>query len=207
LEAFLQNGGMRKPDSFKYFRKSNRRLHVTMTLSKTPVVLSSLEAANLILLSRVRLHELVKAGWIKQLAPNRFDTTEVVQGYIRFLRDEERRGSKTATLSAVQTARAREIEMRIAREEHTLIALDEALDVLDEIIGGMKAEFDGLAASITRDPALRTTIEVKVDEIYRRHADGLEQKARALRTSGASLPADTENDAGRVGDQESPIPG
>jgi hypothetical protein len=130
-----------------------------------------------------------------------------VQGYVRSLKDDTKRSSQTITLSAVQSARAREIELRIAREQHKLIDLDEALSVLDEIVGGMKADFDGLAASVTRDPAMRSMIEVKVDEIYRRHADGLDQKARALRTSGAAIETDAEDGAGSVGNRESPLQG
>jgi hypothetical protein len=160
-----------------------------------PGVLSSLQAADLILLSRARLYELVRAGWIKQIAPNCLDTREVVQGYIKFLRDDERRGSKTATLSAVQTARAKEIELRIAQADHRLIETDEALTLLDEIVGGLKADFDGLAASVTRDPALRSTIEDKVDAIFKRYADDLDKKANDLRASGAVAEADTEDDA------------
>jgi hypothetical protein len=79
--------------------------------------------------------------------------------------------------------------------------------VLDEIVGGMKADFDGLAASATRDSALRSIIEEKVDAIFQRHADGLSQKAKALRTSGAAPDADAEDDTGSVGSQESPLPG
>ena len=170
-------------------------------------VLSSLRAANLVLLSRARLYELVREGWIKQIAPNRYDLREVVQGYIKFLRDEERRGSKAATLSTMQAAKTREIEMRIAREDHRLIELDEALVVLDEIIGGMKADFDGLGASVTQDLTFRGIIEGKVDEIYRRAADGLQQKGRALRASGAAIEADSEDDAGPVGAQKPALSG
>jgi hypothetical protein len=167
------------------------------TAAKVPAKagpLSTIQAANLVLLSRARLYELTETGAIKRLAPNRYDITDVVHGYIKFLRDE-RRGTKTATLSAVQAARAREIELRIAREEHQLIDLEEALGVLDEIVGGMKADFDGVAASVTRDPALRQIIESKVDEIFKRYSDGLDQKAHALRKSGAVAEADSEDDA------------
>jgi hypothetical protein len=175
------------------------------------IVIGAKDAARLIGKSTVWLAKLVADGFVKpgqkQGRETVYKPSNVVQGYIAFLTDEQRRSSKSATLSAVQAARAREIEMRIAREDYKLIDLEEALAVLDEIVGGMKADFSGLAASVTRDQALRSIIEEKVDEIYKRHADALEQKARALRTSGAAVEADTEDDAGSMGDQESSLPG
>jgi hypothetical protein len=157
------------------------------------VLISSSDAAALIGKSRNWVAKLVADGFIKK-AGLLFRPADVAQGHIAFLTDSQRRASKTATLAAVQAARAREIELRIARADHTIIDLDEALGVLDEIVGGMKADFDGLAASVTRDPALRSVIEEKVDEIYKRHADGLVKKALALRTSGAVVEADSEDD-------------
>jgi hypothetical protein len=171
------------------------------------LVISTKLAGVLLKLTQPRLSQLEAAGFIARVGPGRWRLLDLVQGYIRSLKDDTKRSSQTVTLSAVQAARAREIEMRIAREEHKLIDLDEALSVLDETVGGMKADFDGLAASVTRDPALRSMIEVKVDEIYRRHADGLDQKARSLRTSGVAFSADPEDDTGSVGSQEPSLSG
>jgi hypothetical protein len=169
------------------------------------ILLNTADAAKLIGKSTIWLAKLVSDGFVKPGDKRGRETVykpaDVAQGYIAFLTDEQRRASKTATLSAVQAARAREIEMRIAREEHKLIDLDEALSVLDEIVGGLRADFSGLAASVTRDSAQRSIIEEKVDEIFQRHADGLNQKVRSLRTSGASADADAEDDAGSVGNQ------
>jgi hypothetical protein len=167
------------------------------------ILLKTEDAAKLIGKSKIWLAKLVKDGFVKP-GDKRGQTTlykpaDVAQGYARYLTDEQRRSSKSATLSAVQAARAREIEMRIAREEHKLIDVDEALAVLDEIVGGLRADFSGFAASVTRDPVLRSLIEEKIDAIYKRHSDGLEQKAKALRASGAVIEADTEDEPGSVG--------
>ena len=59
---------------------------------------------------------------------------DIAQGQIAFMADEQRRASKTITLAAVQMARAKEIELRIAREDHRIVDLDEAIAVLDEIM-------------------------------------------------------------------------
>ena len=159
------------------------------------IVITSTDAGMLIGKSRNWVAKLVADGFVKKTG-SLFKPADVTLGYLKFLADDERRHSKTATLSQVQAARAREIELRIAREENKLIDLDEALGVLDEIVGGLKADFNGLAASITREPALRSTIEVKVDEIFKRYADGLGQKGNALRSGGTIVDADAEDDAG-----------
>jgi hypothetical protein len=169
------------------------------------ILLNTADAAKLIGKSKIWLAKLVTDGFVepgdKQGRETVYKPADVAQGYARYLTDEQRRSSKSATLSEVQSARAAEIRLRIAREDHKLIDLDEALAVLDEIVGGLRSDFSGLAASTTRDPALRLTIEEKVDAIFQRHADGLNQKAKSLRASGAALDPDAEDDAGSVGDQ------
>jgi hypothetical protein len=158
------------------------------------VMISASDAAALIGKSRNWLAKLITDGFVKKTG-QLFRPADVVQGYISFLTDGQRRASKTATLAAVQAARAREIELRIAQADHRLIETDEALTLLDEIVGGLKADFDGLAASVTRNPDLRSTIEDKVDAIFKRYADDLDKKTNDLRASGAVAEADTEDDA------------
>jgi hypothetical protein len=165
------------------------------------IVISTNDAAALIGKSRRWLAKLVTDGLVKKTGQY-FRPADVAKGYISFLADEQRRQSKTATLAAVQSARAREIELRIARADHQIVDLDEALGVLDEVVGGLKADFDGLAASVTRDAALRGQIEARVDEILQRAAQGLAQRASALRASGWAADADGEDDTGRLGDEE-----
>jgi hypothetical protein len=163
--------------------------------SDTPlagIVLTTMQAANLVLLSRVRLSELVRDGWIKQPTPNRLDPAEVVRGYIGFLRDEERRGTKSAGLTRVQEARAVEIEQRTARESGSTIGMDEACAIIDSVIGGLAAELRGLPARYTRDMAERTKLETELDDILTRTADLFEQEARASAEGGEVDPAEAE---------------
>jgi hypothetical protein len=168
------------------------------------VMISSTDAAALIGKSRNWIAKLVADGFVKKTG-QLFRPADVAQGHIAFLTDERRRASKTATLAAVQAARADEIRLRIARADHDVVDLDEAVGVLDEIIGGLKADFDGLAAATTRDAAFRSVIEGKVDEILKRAADRLAQKAQALRASGTAVDADAEDDARPVGNPESTL--
>lgn len=145
------------------------------------------QASRLILVSGERIRQLVKEGYIPKPGKNQYPLVGVVQGYIRFLKDEERRTSKVAAESGLKAARQREIEMRIAEREHRLIDTSEALAVVDEIVGRYRAEFSGLAARITRDVELRKRIEAEVNGTLQRVSDLLASRAVALRTRGEAV--------------------
>jgi hypothetical protein len=173
-----------------------------MKKSSIDMPISLAEAARLVGKSSTWINKLANGGYVRRLERGRYKPADVAQGCLRFMTDEQRRASKSGTLAQVQVARAREIELRIARVDNEVVDLVEATGVLDEIIGGLKADFDGLGASVTRDAVLRAVIEAKVDEILKRAADRLAQRASALRASGSAVDADAEDDAGRLGEEE-----
>jgi hypothetical protein len=146
-------------------------------------------AAKLLMVSTERVRQLAKDGYIQRPAKNTYPLVGVVQGYIRFLKDEERRTSKSASANRVADARAREIELRTAERANELIETDEALAVLDDLLGTCKAEMAGIPARITRDVSLRRKIKTEIDDAFLRASARFEQSASALRTSGeASAP-------------------
>lgn len=147
-------------------------------------------------LTLARLGQLVSDGWIPRAARNQYQLVPAVQGYIRFLKDDQRRASKSAVQSRAQEARAKEIELRIAREEKTIIDTAEAIAAVDDVVGGIRADLAGLAARVTRDIALRQKIEKEIDGILTAAADRFEQRASDLRTSGEVAAPDAEDDAG-----------
>jgi hypothetical protein len=84
-------------------------------------IISTEVACQLLMLSRQRIDQLVAAGHLQRHAPGRFRTVDVVQGYIRFLRDEDRRSSKSAADSRMRDAKAREIEVRTQQRLSRLV--------------------------------------------------------------------------------------
>ena len=58
-----------------------------------------------------------------------------VQGYLRYLKDDERRSAKSAADSRVRDARALEIELRIAERSRELIPVEDALNDMAELAG------------------------------------------------------------------------
>jgi hypothetical protein len=162
-------------------------------------------AARLLMKSSERIRQLSREGWIPKHgtgANTRYALVDVVQGYIRFRDDAEKRATKTAAATRISDARAREIELRTAIREGRLIDLDEALEAVEDLIGLLRSELSGLPARCTRDLQLRRTIETARNDILDRIADLATQKAAAMgarRGNGAAIEADA---AGRVGGGE-----
>jgi hypothetical protein len=158
--------------------------------------ISLTDAAKLISKTPRWVTELVKAGRIKHPKGGLYRPVEVVRGYVASILESKKQTNKSASLAQVQTARAAEIELRTARQERRIIKTDEAIAFVDEVLGVLKADFDGAAASITRDPGLRNQIEVKINDILAHAAARYEQKASALREGGDATEADTGDAAG-----------
>ena len=80
------------------------------------------QAARLLMISDERIRQLQKQGFIpKAEKRGQVQLVGAVQGYLKYLKDDERRSSKTAADSRVRDARALEIELRIAERSRELI--------------------------------------------------------------------------------------
>lgn len=118
---------------------------------------------------------------------------EAVQGYITFLRDEDRRSSKVEVASSLAAARQREIDLRVAERRAQLIEAREADLIISGVVGAIKTEMSGFAASVTRDVPLRREIEKKLNEAVQRIDRALVAGRNALATGEAVAPADAED--------------
>lgn len=130
-------------------------------------------AARLLMISAERVRQLSKAGYI--VIPKRGFTTLVsaVQGYIRFLKEEERKNTKSAAASRAVDARAAEIELRIAEKRRDLIPREDAEMAMDLVVGEVNKQLTGLPARITRDVRLRREIEARLNEAKGKIAEAL----------------------------------
>jgi phage terminase Nu1 subunit (DNA packaging protein) len=157
----------------------------------SPGTLVTLEvAAQLIMVTPRWIQKLSKDGWIVRPDRGKYSLIGVVQGYVNFLKDENRRASKSAADSRVRDARAREIELRVARLQADLIPYSEHVAILDEILGTIRAAMEGAPARITRDLAVRDelkgVIHETLDKASRRLAQAADEHA-ALGTAVAAL--------------------
>lgn len=150
-------------------------------------LISTETAAQLLMISGERVRQLVKAGWIDKPQKGRVSLTGAVQGYIRFLKDEERRNSKSASASRVSDRRADEIELRIEERSGALIeeARREALAIIDVFAGGLRADLTALPARLTNDIALRRRIENGIDDAFAAASKRAADTARGVDAAGA----------------------
>jgi uncharacterized coiled-coil protein SlyX len=169
-----------------------------------PLLTSDL-AARLIMKSPERIRQLSRDGWIPRQGTAkepRYALVDVVQGYIRFRDDAERRATKGAAATRVSDARAREIELRNAQREGRLIELDEAIAAVEALTGMMRAQLSGLPARCTRDLQLRRTIETAINDILDRLADLATEKSADMEAGRVARAANAADTAGSVGSGE-----
>ncbi len=141
-------------------------------------------AGRLLQVTPERIRQLAKSGYI--VIPRRGYTTIVsaVQGYIRFLKESASERTTNAALTRAQDARAREVELRIKREERELIPLDEAMLAMSMLCGLVSQQLTGLPARITRDKELRRTIETEVHGAQESIATALDKLSGYVREGG-----------------------
>lgn len=157
--------------------------------------ISGPDAAKLLLLDSVRrIQQLAADGYIERAGPGRYLTVSVIQGYIRFLRDERRDKSESHSANRNRDAKTREIELRIAKANHELVELSEVEAVIDEIAGTLRSEFNGFPATMTRDLPMRKKLEAGIDGIFGRASARIKETIASLRTSGEALDTDAEDD-------------
>jgi hypothetical protein len=143
-------------------------------------------------LSRQRVGQLEAEGVFARISgTSRFDLGACTIAYIRWLRDENRRGSKAAGASVFQIARTKEIEQRIAREDGRLLLIESVDAAIDQIVGSFRAELAGVAAASTRDLDQRQAIEGHLNAAIERCREGLEG-ARADLQAGREVFVDSE---------------
>lgn len=158
-------------------------------------VLKSAEAAELLDITPHRLRQLIDSGHIEKAGRNGVRLQAAVQGYLKFLRDDQRRSSKSASASRMQDAKTREIDLRIAEREGRLIDLAEHNDILAEVIGMVRTAFAGVPAAATDDPEVRRRIETSINDALTEAAKRAEQATAELRAGGAATETDDGDDA------------
>lgn len=163
-----------------------------------PVALDQLEV-NAATLARVlgvtpqHVSGMTAKGLLVKAPSGKYPLLETNHAFIRWLREENKRNTKTAAAQRVAIARATEIEQRTKERARELIPMDEAKALIIDVVGGLRAELDGAPAGITRDLVLRKKIEKTLNGILTRSADRLKKQADALE-SGSEFDASAASD-------------
>jgi len=137
-------------------------------------------------LSRQRVMQLVDEGVIARLADGRFDQDVCRIRYIRFVREEGRRANTSEETRRLIDAKARSVEIANLKREGELAPVAEAIEFVNECLGGFKSDMDGFAASVTRDVTLRQRIDARVNEIFRASSERFAREAAKLRAAAKS---------------------
>lgn len=148
----------------------------------TPEEVISLSAgAELLGITRQRAGQLAKDGWITKTGKGG-RLVDIVRGYIAFLRDENRRASKSAAHSRLQDVRVRKEELAIAERERELVPLADAMEVVDRIVGSVHWHVGAIPARFTRDIAQRAALQAEVDLALNAVADEMQKLGDAFRS-------------------------
>lgn len=160
------------------------------------ILLGPTEAAKLFGRSPSWLHGVIAAGHVEKSAGGRYTLTALTRGVVGYFEALLERSTKAAGESAVQAARAREIELRIAQRERDLIPLEDALAFAGELCGVVRTNIDGLPARCTRDLEMRRTIEREVNEALKRISERCGELSQAVRRGDDLTEAAEEEDGG-----------
>lgn len=153
-------------------------------------------AARLLMLSGERIRQLSKAGYIPMPVRGKTTIVGAVQGYIRFLKDDARKNTKSEAASRAVDARAEEIQLKIAERKRELIPREDAILAMDLVVGEVNKVLTSLPARITRDVALRREIEAKLNEGKGKIAEAL---ARGHGLAATGVDASDPDAAERAG--------
>lgn len=128
------------------------------------------------------VRELCLQGYIPKAVKGKIPLVAGVQGILRYMRDDNRKSSKSAAASRVQDARSVEIELRTAERRRDLISYEEVVEIVSGVAAATKAELMGIAPRITRDLAQREVIQKEVDDVLRRVAGLVAPALRSAKT-------------------------
>jgi phage terminase Nu1 subunit (DNA packaging protein) len=173
---------------------------------KGPVIVTTTEVAEFLTLTRPRIDQLAQDGWIKRVGRNQFDLKDAVQGYVRFMRQDQRRTTTSAADSRVRDARARDIEARTAERLGRLVSLNVYDEMIDGFAGLVRSELAGLPASCTRDLPTRRIIERELNARLTRMAEYARAQSVRVETVRGADDAERANGAGRLGSGKSDVP-
>lgn len=115
-----------------------------------PATVSVQQLSRLLDLTPSRIRQLVEAGAIPKVGRDRYPLVGAVQGYIKFLRDEDRRAAQAASAARLADARVEETNLRIAEKMRNLVPIEDHRAVLASVIRTVR---DELAKVPDRVPA------------------------------------------------------
>lgn len=127
---------------------------------------------------------LTKEGVISLGSNGRYDLDAARLAYLKYLR--ARKSTKSDNDTEFRKLKSRELSLRIAKQEGSLIDLEECVVLAEGLVGTFRASLASLPFTVTSDVVLRNRIDEACDHILSQLANEFERKAAALK-EGQSL--------------------
>lgn len=153
------------------------------------------QASKLLMVTPQWLRQLAAKGYIPKAVKGQYPLVAAVQGYIRWLKDEDRRSSKVQAESGLKAARQREVELRIAEKEGRVVDMEDVEAFFAFNTSTFRAELEGVPAAVTRDLKMREAIEQAIDGAISRFERRYREAGEALRAGRDPLGTASEDDA------------
>lgn len=150
-------------------------------MNDLPVTVSAGQMAEILGITPRWLRKLATEGVLQRVGRGQYPLIESVQAYVEHRADEGARKSQSTAAEDLRSQRAREIAMRIAKQERELITMEQAEQVTTDMCGCFLAVLGGLPAQISRDVAERQRVETIIREAQGRLSDELGRHAEELR--------------------------
>lgn len=160
---------------------------------------STNEMAEVLGVTPRRLTQLVTDHGIPAEGRGKFRVGEVVRAYAAFLKDGSEKKGGSDSLDRLREEKALEIQMNRARKDRTLIALDEAIGVVDDMAGIFVSALVGLPAQITKIPRERQRLNEIFDKQRQRLTDRFAERRAALLSGRSDLDPTAEDEPEQVG--------
>lgn len=144
----------------------------------------------------------VTTRWLRQMATEelvpaegrgKFKVAAVVQAYAAYLKEGATKKTGTESLDRLREEKALEIRLNRERKDRTLISIDEAIGVIDDVTGLYVSSLTGLPAQITGVPRERQRLNDIFDIERQRLADRFTERRKALLEGRADLDPEAED--------------
>lgn len=126
--------------------------------------LSVAQAAALLGRSDRWVHMLREAGHIRLGERGQYRVVEVVRGAMAYMDEQLDKAQRRARANRATDARTREIELRTAAREATLIGKEDVIAVLNGMAAMTRAEFTSLPRRAARGRAARAALAAEVEQ-------------------------------------------
>lgn len=157
------------------------------------LIVSSNEMAEILGVTTRRLTQLVTEHDIPSEGRGKFRIASVVTAYANFLKEGATKKTGTESLDRLREEKALEIRLNRERKDRTLISIDEAIGVIDDVTGLYVSSLTGLPAQITGVPRERQRLNDIFDIERQRLADRFTERRKALLEGRADLDPEAED--------------